>query len=555
MNIKDLKIGQKIYVGFVFIIALMVAMCVTSFSGLISLTHMQDAGAARGVDATFLSGASHMGAESYQIMADAEINHDLKKSRADWQENKQQNIKDFEKADKIADTEAEHGWVKESRKAYDELDALFETKMIPALEASKEMTQQIRDIDAEADGILQRMKAPLVKFEESVVKESKEVDEAFDKKIASIKIVNIVFPTIAIALALIAAYFIARLVVKPITATTAMLKDIAQGEGDLTKRIPITGKDETGELAQWFNTFVEKLQGIIKNISISSASVSSTSEELSAISKEIAGSADKMSMQSTNVASASEQTAANVTGISAATEEMSASVSNIATAIEEMSASLTEVAKNCQKESQVATSANQQAQATRDQMVHLGSASKQIGRVVEVINKIANQTNLLALNATIEAASAGDAGKGFAVVAREVKELAKQTAEATNEISKQIVDMQQNANTSLDAIELIAQVIEEINLISQSIVSAVEEQTATVNEIAKNIGGASDTAKEIARNVTQSAQGLGEVSSNIQGVNRSATETAQGVGQIRTSATELARASSDLQKIVNQFKV
>ena len=555
MNIKDLKIGQKIYLGFALAMALMITLSTVSYIGLGTLTRMQDAGAARAKDAGFLSAAAHMGTGSYQIIADAEINRELAQSKTQWQENKKENNKVYAQAEKIADTDAERAWVRESRKAYDELVELFEGKMLPALESCTGITQQVKDLDGQADGILKRMGDPLSNFSESVTAEAKAGDDAFDAEIGSIKFLAILLPIIALVVSFAAAYFITRLVVKPIAATTAMLKDIAQGEGDLTKRIPIVGKDETGELGQWFNTFIEKLQAIIKNINSSSSSVSSTSEELAIISKQIAGSADEMTAQSSNVASASEQTTATVTGISAASEEMSASVVNIASAIEEMSASLNEVAKNCQKELQVAASANQQAQATRDQMVQLGAASNQIGRVVEVINKIANQTNLLALNATIEAASAGDAGKGFAVVANEVKELAKQTAQATAEISKQIVDMQENTSSSVKAIEQIAHIVGEINLISQSVVGSVEEQTATVNEIARNIGGASDTSKEIARNVTESAKGLKEVSSNIQGVNRSAMETAQGVAQIRASSTDLARAAGDLQKIVNQFKV
>ena len=555
MNITDLKIGQKINLGFGLAIILMIALSVVSYVGLSTLTVMQDAGADRAKDAEFLTGASHMGSESYQIIADAEINREMLNSKTQWQENKKENLKAYEQAEKIVDTDAERAWVKESRRAYDDLIALFEGKMLPALEASKGITEEIKGLDGQIDGILKRMSAPLVKYCESVSKEAKEGDAAYDAKTSSIKFLAILFPIIALVLASAAAYYITRLVVQPIVATTAMLKDIAQGEGDLTKRIPITSKDETGELSQWFNTFVEKLQAIIKNISVSTSSVSSTSEELAVISKQIAGNADEMTSRSSTVASASEETTATVTGISAASEEMSASVVNIASAIEEMSASLNEVSKNCQKESQVAANANKQTQTTKEQMVRLSAASNQIGRVVEVINKIANQTNLLALNATIEAASAGDAGKGFAVVASEVKELAKQTAQATDEISKQIVDMQENTSGSLKAIEQIANIVGEIDLISQSIVSSVEEQSTTVSEIARNIGGASDTSKEIARSVTESAKGLSEVSTNIQGVNRSAMETAKGVSQIRTSATDLARAAGDLQKIVSQFKV
>jgi methyl-accepting chemotaxis protein len=220
-----------------------------------------------------------------------------------------------------------------------------------------------------------------------------------------------------------------------------------------------------------------------------------------------------------------------------------------------MSSSINEVAKNCQKESQIAADASREARSTKEQIERLGSASKEIGKVIDVINHIADQTNLLALNAKIEAASAGEAGKGFAVVANEVKELAKQTAQATGEIARQVEEMQTSTDSAVKAVERITTVIDEVNTISQTIVSAVEEQSATVNEIAKNIGGASSAATKIAKNVGESAKGLSEVSSNIQGVNGAARNTAEGMNQIKTSANDLAKLASGLRKLVDQFKV
>jgi methyl-accepting chemotaxis protein len=232
---------------------------------------------------------------------------------------------------------------------------------------------------------------------------------------------------------------------------------------------------------------------------------------------------------------------------------MSTGVKTVATAIEEMSSSLNEVAKNCQKESQIAAAANNQTKSTRDLMERLGVSSREIGKVIEVINDIADQTNLLALNATIEAASAGEAGKGFAVVANEVKELAKQTAQATEQISSQIEEMQTSTGSAVTAIEEVTKIIEEINAISHTIVSAVEEQSATVNEIARSVGGASQAAGDIAKNVGESAKGLMEVSSTIQDVNKAAAETAGGVGNIKSSAQELSQLAIGLQAIVKQF--
>ncbi len=340
-----------------------------------------------------------------------------------------------------------------------------------------------------------------------------------------------------------------------VTRLTDMLRDISEGEGDLTKRLEMVAKDEVGDLAHYFNVFVEKLQSMVRNISDNTVTLSNSSEELSTTSNQLASNAEEMSNQSNTVASATEQATTNVNSIASSAEEMSTSVSTVASSIEEMNSSLNEVSKNCQKELDVAKQANSKASTTRQQMEKLGSSSKEIGKVVDTINDIADQTNLLALNATIEAASAGEAGKGFAVVANEVKELAKQTGEATEEIRGKIEQIQTDTSESVTAIEEIATVIEQVTEISQTIVSAVEEQSATVNEISRNVSGASEASNEIARNVQESAGGLKEVSSNIQGVNSASADTAKGVDQIKESAQELAKLSAQLKQIVDQFKV
>ncbi len=280
--------------------------------------------------------------------------------------------------------------------------------------------------------------------------------------------------------------------------------------------------------------------------------VSKQSAKLLAASTQIAATFEEMGAQTSTVASSMEQATTNINSISSAAEEMSASANSVATAIEEMSSSLTEVSRNCQKELQIASEANTHAKNSMDVMGKLGAAAQSIGKVVEVINDIADQTNLLALNATIEAASAGDAGKGFAVVAGEVKVLAKQTAQATQEIQKQVEEMQGNTESAIKAIESVSKVIEEVNLISQTIVSAVEEQSATVNEIAKNVSGVSAGAQEVSKNVTESAKGLSEVTASISVVNMAVDGVATDTMGIKNSAEELSKLSTDLQELISQ---
>jgi methyl-accepting chemotaxis protein len=255
-------------------------------------------------------------------------------------------------------------------------------------------------------------------------------------------------------------------------------------------------------------------------------SLASASEETSAVSQQMSANAEETSAQ------------ANV--VSAASEQVNRNLQTIATATEEMGASIKEIAKNATEAAKVAGAAVGVAQKTNQTIGKLGESSAEIGQVVKVITSIAQQTNLLALNATIEAARAGEAGKGFAVVANEVKELAKETAKATEDISRKIEAIQTDTKGAVEAIGTISSVIGQINDISSTIATAVEEQSATTNEMS--------------RNVSEAARGSSEITRNITGVAEAAKSTAQGAGDMQKAAQELARMSTELREIVSRFK-
>ncbi len=353
----------------------------------------------------------------------------------------------------------------------------------------------------------------------------------------------------------IAIMFISKKITTPIRITAMMLKDISEGNGDLTKRLEVTSHDEIGDMAMYFNNFIQKLQGLIQSIMQSADSIANSASSLSTISNQIASNTEEISSQTTSVAASTEQATVNVKQVSSSAEEMSGSTHAVAAAIEEMSASLNEVSKNCQKELTIASEANRYAQKSKEVMNQLGATAESISHIIEIIGDIADQTNLLALNATIEAASAGEAGKGFNVVAAEVKELAKQTSDATQEIKTQIDEIQLNTGSAVHTIEEVTRVIEEVNMISQNIVSAVEEQSATVNEISRNVNGVNTGAKEVSRNVAESASGLSEVSAKIGAVSNSLADTAQGVVSVKTNASDLSQLSDGLKKLLSQFKI
>ncbi len=203
----------------------------------------------------------------------------------------------------------------------------------------------------------------------------------------------------------------------------------------------------------------------------------------------------------------------------------------------------------------IVTEATAHARDSKEVMARLNTAAQSIGKIIDVINDIADQTNLLALNTTIEAASAGEVGKGFAVVASEIKELAKQTTDATQEIQKKIEEMQTNTSTAVNSIEKVSKSIENVNILSQTIVSAVEEQNATITEIAKNVSTAGSSTQEIATNVAESAKGLSEISNTISKVGEGITDTSKGVYQITSSANDLSELSNNLKGLIERFKV
>ncbi len=265
----------------------------------------------------------------------------------------------------------------------------------------------------------------------------------------------------------------------------------------------------------------------------------------------LAGSAVELTRVSQEMGQTARDTSNKAGVVAAASEQVSRNVTTVATGSEEMSASIREISKSAVEAARVATDAVRVAEATDATVGKLGESSAQIGKVIKVITSIAQQTNLLALNATIEAARAGEAGRGFAVVANEVKELAKQTAAATEEIRAQVEGMQGNTQQAVKAIDEIVQIINEINSISGTIAAAVEEQTATTNEISKNVGNAARGANDVARNVQQAATGANEVSKNVQEAVKGVSDITRNINQLAGGATDVAKNAAEAAKGMN----
>jgi methyl-accepting chemotaxis protein len=301
----------------------------------------------------------------------------------------------------------------------------------------------------------------------------------------------------------------------------------AAGKGDLTQEIQVRGSDAIGQMGEGLGKFFADLRHSIGSIGASAMNLASASEELTTVSQQMSANA--------------EETSAQTKVVSGATLQVNQNLQTVATGAEEMGASIKEIAKNATEAAKVASTAVRAAETANATVSKLGESSAEIGQVIKVITSIAQQTNLLALNATIEAARAGEAGKGFAVVANEVKELAKKTAKATEDISRKIEAIQIDAKAAVASIGTISEVINEINGISNTIATAVEEQNATTNEMA--------------RNVSEAAHGSGEITSNIAGVAEAAESTSRGATDTQKAAQQLVQTSTELRRLVEQFKI
>jgi methyl-accepting chemotaxis protein len=406
-----------------------------------------------------------------------------------------------------------------------------------------------------------------------------------------------------LVLVALVAYRSAVKLMAPLRAVSGSLASISSGDADLTQRLDVSTRDEIGILSSSFNLLLEKLQQIMARVQGESRNVAGTSTqvrelavsiereasrinvqtqevsvavvgaknnvdsvaaavaEVNSSTQTVAHSSEGISSHLRTVAAAVEQMSANLHVVAGAGENMNTGMNTVAAAIEEMSASLSEVAQNSAQASRVAGQAKEQAGLASQTIHALGESASQIGKVVEIIKGIAAQTNLLALNATIEAASAGEAGKGFAVVAGEVKELAKQTALATEEIRKQIEAIQGNTGRSVSAIGQIVNVIEDVNNLSGAIAAAVEEQTATTNEISRNVVNVAGSAREVGVNMQQVAIGANEVSKSVQdavhGVNeitRSIAGLAEGTREIANHAAQAAVAMGDVSSRIEEVR-
>ena len=350
-----------------------------------------------------------------------------------------------------------------------------------------------------------------------------------------------------------AGFVFGRSLSRRVGIVTAGFQAIA--EGDLTRRLEISSKDEIGQIANEFNRFAQSLQTSMEEIRAMAGSVGASSRELASTAGQLASGAEDSKRRSSSSAAAAEEMSVNMSEMATSSERIAVDVKVVADAVEGMTGSVGAIAESAEQAAAVAADAAQLAEDSDAKVRDLGNAADQIGKVIEVIQDIAEQTNLLALNATIEAARAGDAGKGFAVVAAEVKELARQTASATQDINGRIKGIQQSSGEATRVIGEIGGVVRKMHEFSRRIAEAVEQQSGTTKEIARTISGSSSAVNAVSSGVAESASASREITENIAHLDQAASQTAEGAASTKHAGAQLSELSERLESLVSRFRV
>ncbi|MCP3940394.1 MAG: HAMP domain-containing protein [Desulfobacteraceae bacterium] len=427
--------------------------------------------------------------------------------------------------------------------AHKVFELLREAKTVEATELAEQVESKEEALDHELEKFLEHI-------------ESFTMAAAFkaekDEQVALAGMVTLT--AVALVLGIVLAWFLSRSITGPIRTAVDRLKDIAQGEGDLTQRLELVSKDELGTLAKWFNLFVEKIQIVIVDIAKNSENLSSSSSQLTIISEEMSEGTKKLYEKSNTVATAAEEMSTNMSSVSAATEESSTNITMVSAATEQMNSTIAEIAQNAERTQSTSSQAVGRIQQAGKNIENLSESAKEIGLVVDTIDDISNQTNLLALNATIEAARAGEAGKGFAIVANEIKDLATQTADATKGIKERIESIQKSTQETVHEIEEIDTAMNSLNEMINTVAAAVEEQATTTKDISANVGQAAQGIQEVTENVAQSSGVASDIAKDIADVNQASDSISANGTQVNTSAEDLSHLAGELKKTVDQFK-
>ncbi|BBO82979.1 methyl-accepting chemotaxis protein [Desulfosarcina ovata subsp. sediminis] len=427
--------------------------------------------------------------------------------------------------------------------------------------AFEEIVRNVNAKDAIVHNTLDKIGPQIAEFVEEIKLDIKGVQDEIgpvlqasnQKAVTTITGVSVV----AVLVGIVIVFFTTRSIISQLGGDPSEIADVARqiAVGNLAIEFKHDGDKPNQGVYLDMESMTSNLRQMFTDINSGVETLTSSATELSAISEQMTQSIQSVSDKSNTVSTAAEEMSANMNNVAAAMEQSATNTNMVASASEEMSSTIGEIAQNAEKARGISDEAAQKSAGASTNMDQLGAAANSIGKVIETITDISEQVNLLALNATIEAARAGEAGKGFAVVANEIKDLAKQTAEATQNIKGEIEGIQGTTSMTVDQIIEITKVINEVNSVVANIAASVEQQSAATKEIATNVAQSSTGIQEVNENVNQSTMVSGEISQDIAEVSMSMNEMSTSSSQVNLSARELSKLSENLKQMVDQFKI